>query len=359
VQVAVVDANGTRHHLLLGPDDWARCNSTGTSWDPERAEVTLQPRLFEFVAAPKDVAPDLSSRRGAGRDQYGNWYWIGRSRSEILVNSSGSGRTTHFWASNDESRPPARAGLGDFEVVPAPAAPPLTLSGLAVTEDHYLVVGVLEPAGVLIFDLYATGGPRQLGWPTGVKFVPFDMAPRRGGGVWILDRINRRYWGLDRRLNVLAQDQLEQTTGATAEFQSVAGDTRAVPASAFPEGILVAATDPVAIDALPDDSVILLDGAQIYRYRFGQQLGLPVGTDAMVALVDPADRPALRLVGYDFTFEPKSNRLYVVSASGNQAFAFAMTFDTDQLTLVGLPQYLPMRLFGGQRHRGRGWAAVL
>src|SRR5437667_148521 len=72
----------------------------------------------------------------------------------------------------------------DFEPRAAPVAPAaLTFSGCAVTEDHYLVVGVLEPAGLLIFDLFTGGPPRQLLWPDVAPFVPFDMAPRSGGGV--------------------------------------------------------------------------------------------------------------------------------------------------------------------------------
>src|SRR6185295_9126124 len=128
----------------------------------------------------------------------------------ILVNSAGSGNTTHFWS--------AAADVRDCEVVIAPGAfrplkpapPPagLRLRGLAVTDDHYLVVGVLEPAGLLIFDLHAGGGPVQMVWPEEVHFTPFDFAARPGGGVLILDRDpgdalkGTRYWVLDRHFNV-------------------------------------------------------------------------------------------------------------------------------------------------------------
>src|SRR5262249_26307043 len=109
-----MDANGTRFHLLLGREDWARCADTQgralaelwapdsqvaaqLRWDPERCDLTLQPRVFQFVAAPKDNPPRFADRRGAGRDPYGNWYWVAGNGSEILVNSEGTRETTHFW----------------------------------------------------------------------------------------------------------------------------------------------------------------------------------------------------------------------------------------------------------------------
>ena len=317
----MVDANGTRHHLLLGQADWERCSGYGTTWDPERVEVTLQPRIFEFVAAPRDEAPDLSSRRGGARDRYGNWYWIAPSQVEILVNSSGSGNTRHYWASSDEILSATRAELGDFQRVAAAPPAPLVLSGLTITEDHYLVVGVLNPPGLLVFDLFASGGPIQIGWPRELVFNPFDMAPRPGGGVWILDRTNKRYWGLDRRLNLLA--------GAM-------------------EGVPLSIVDPIAIEALPDGTIMILDPASIYRYRAAEQIGESVPTDIVRSLIDLSSQSEIRLAGYDFAFEPTSSRLYIVSSTGNQAFAFFAAFSTDQLVLTPLPLFLPMRLFAGK-----------
>jgi len=57
------------------------------------------------------------------------------------------------------------------------------LSGLAITRDHYLVVGVLKPQGLLVFDLHAGGAPVQMFWPAAVDFQSFDMAAAPGGGV--------------------------------------------------------------------------------------------------------------------------------------------------------------------------------
>src|SRR5713101_1814930 len=242
-----MDANGTRFQLLLGYDDWGNCkgctseheiwekgacsdvqplheiwekatslkhasNDTGLAWDDTRKELTLQPLPFQFPAASKDNPPKLSDRRGAGRDRFGNWYWIDKTRREIRVNSVGTGKTSHFWSVGDGLECPpstsASTDLGTFQPKDPPVPlPPLQLSGLAVTEDHYLVVGVLDPPGLLIFDLHAGGSPRQIYWPKQLKFVPFDMAPRPKGGVWILDHENLRYWALDRQFNIVREDQ--------------------------------------------------------------------------------------------------------------------------------------------------------
>src|SRR6266498_1811053 len=110
-----MDANGTRYYLLLGEQNWADCLADDArtrlgelwaqlsppggpgslAWNDARGELTLKPHLFQFVAARRDVPPQIDDRRGAGRDRYGNWYWIDASRRQVLVNSAGSGRTTH------------------------------------------------------------------------------------------------------------------------------------------------------------------------------------------------------------------------------------------------------------------------
>src|SRR5947209_17036161 len=167
-----MDANGTRFHLLLDYHDWATCTEqdgrplsllwsasppadpAAVSWDSRRSELTLTPRVFRFKASPKHVAPAIGNRRGAARDRYGNWYWIDATRREILVNSSGTGLTTHFWASCDETKrcdPPQPGGF--VECVPDTGCTPLDFRELCVPEHHYTVVGVLNPASLGIFDL--------------------------------------------------------------------------------------------------------------------------------------------------------------------------------------------------------------
>ncbi|NTU81225.1 MAG: hypothetical protein HGA45_17890, partial [Chloroflexales bacterium] len=390
-----MDANGTHFHLLQGCADWARCadgkgralgpglcepsrgqQPDALAWDDERYELTLRPKIFRFTAAPRDVAPTLERRRGAGRDRFGSWYWIDEGRQAILVNSAGTGRTSHFWAAGDGERcaePPPAAGAFQPRELPAPAAP-LRLSGLAVTEDHYLVVGTLEPAGLLIFDLHAGGPPRRLLWPAEVPFVPFDMAPAPGGGVWVLDRDNRRFWGLDRLFGVLRDDQAQAVLAPARrdDFQPLgdesppAGQERGRRAGRFPTGITlddaspVAALDPVAIEALPDGTVLILDNgaatpseafAFIYRHRFGRQLGA-ASTSVLLGVVDDESQGRFQLTGHDMAYVPATStapaRLYIVVADGNQVFAFSLGLEDDGLTLKPVEEYLPMRLFGGK-----------
>ncbi len=389
-----MDANGTRFHLLLGKADWARCldedghvlgdawkadpdarAEVALSWDDDRDELTLLPRLFQFVAAAKDVPPAIDDRRGAGRDRFGTWYWISENGTEILVASAGTQVTSHFWSPCDGVECRRREAAGGFAPASARAAPPTwPLSGLAVTEDHYLVVGVLRPAGLLIFDLHAGGPPRQMLWPEGIGFSPLDMAPMPGGGVWILDRDRRqlqpgtRYWGLDRFFSVVRRDQQERTIAAESrdDFQSAGGGAvRRSAAQTFSTGINLdaalplGALDAIAIEALPDGTVLILERrdpapSMIHRYRFGAELGAPVSTAAVHAVLEPGS--TFVLLAHDFAFVPEhggpdglvADRLYVAGADGNQAFAFRITQRDDQLELDAVAEHLPMRLFGGK-----------
>jgi len=352
------------------PDD----GSAGVEWKRDRNELTLQSRQFLFTAAPKDVFPSLTKRRGAGRDRYGNWYWISEASQEILVNSSGSRMTTHFWSTDDVigSEPSGRLGAFQDKQAKKPLQP-LQFSGLAVTEDHFLVVGVVKPAGLLIFDLHAGGWPRQILWPKEIAFIPFDMAPRPGGGVWILDRTNTRYWALDRHLNVEPNGQVETTIQGEQQddFQPKdGGATRRTEARTFPSGITLdaasplAATDPVAIEALPDGTVLVLDNGTdaqfsvIYRYRFAEQLGHPVSTAVLRKTVEEEREGTFFVRAHDMAFVPEhddpngngnvGDRLYLVAQDGNQSFACDLSLDKGQLVMTPIPGFFPMRLFGGK-----------
>lgn len=384
-----MDANGTRYQLLLGYNDWASCtlpdgaslkNSweaspphlTNVFWDKQRNELTLRPKLLAILPSIEKRL-DVGARRGAARDRYGNWYWIDPDRRSILVNSSGTGSTSHFWSVGDGLLPVHHAPRpGDFQRIEAAPAPvPITLSSLAVTSDHYLVVGVLEPQGLLRFDLHAGGPPQQLNWPKEISFVPFDMAPSPCGGVWILDRHNQRYWALNRHFQVIPDDQAVAVTGTRPDdFQATSGGkVRGGASQAFPEGISLplssplSLSDPVAIEGLPDGTVLILDSpagelfSTISRYRFGRVLGRAVSTDTMKELIEDEEHDKFELSGYDFAFVPEHSdasgqtvpdRLYVASANGKQSFAFNLSQAGDQLTLDPLPDFYPMHQFGGK-----------
>jgi phage tail-like protein len=381
-----MDSNRTRFHLLLGRDDWARCTlddgssmfdtvqlaGPSFSWNPARSEVTLGVRVNLFHSAPGNKPPTIAQRRGAAQDRFGNFYWIDASGNELLVNSSGSSLTTHFWASQDEIVRVRNAADGSFGTLsPEPTPPPLAFSGLAVTELHFLVVGVLEPKGFLVFDLFHGGPPRQFVWPAEIDFVPFDLAPAPGGGLWILDRDNRRLWALDRSFAVIRQDQVSvDVSGEPAEVFTPADGSAAPPHPhrTFPTGIALGMGSPlgtidaIAIEALPDSSVLLLESnplqqfSRIYRFRYGQEIGQPVSLQNVLDILAPDDRAGFTLLGFDFTMIPteqtptgqRNNTLYVVAANGDQSWAFTAGFDTDQLVLTPLPEFYPMRLFGGR-----------
>lgn len=382
-----MDVNGTRFHLLLGKPDWAACldaamrplvldpdtsppRETKLGWSSKRQELTLEQRLFKFVAAKNDRPPRLEDRRGAARDSFGNWYWISEAGDELLVNSSGTGRTSHFWSAKDVVGCDASGGAGEFRACGvASVQKPLRFGGLAVTDEHFMVVGVVEPAGLLIFDLHAGGPPQQLCWPQAVRFVPFDMAAAPDGGVFILDRENRRYWTLDRQFNVLSHATDEGL--AADDFQPVdGGEVRRTPACAFPAAIsedaasLIADGEPIAIEVLPDSTVLILFAATeeterfsaIRRYGPDGQPGETRSTKGVQGLIE-GNPESFSLIGHDFAFVPaeaarkgqKAGTLYVVGTNGNQSFAFDIDVsDSGNLELQPSRDYLPMRLFGGK-----------
>ena len=381
-----MDANGTRFHLLLGRGDWGQSlvdtasgkktlkelwgllgSEPGLFWNEERNELTLEPRLFKFTAAPKDTFPLLENRRGAGRDRYGNWFWIDETSLKIRVRSIGSGQVTDFWPLEQKSCAPSLISpKGDFHPLndEAPATP-LKLSGLAITEDHYLVVGVAGPAGLLIFDLHTGQEPRQILWPGSVPFEPFDMAPRPGGGVFILDRFNKSYWALDRHFNVIGPEENGETILAEPredDFQPMdESEVRGTKRRVFPKNFSLlqsplALNDPIAIEALPDGTVLILDFdpgqkfSRIFRYRFNQQLSDQLTTEAILSLIEENEQSEFTLVGYDFAVV--ANRLYVVAADGNQTYAFRMCLRDEKVELQPIAEYLPMRLFGGKALAG-------
>jgi phage tail-like protein len=417
-----MDANQTRFHLLLGRDDWARCrewleesertgakladcweasppegHSCDLEWQSERNELTLQPEPFHFTASAGDRAPKLgeaddsatSDRRGAARDRFCNWYFISEDRREILVHSVGCKHTTSFWSCDGtQIREPALHGI--FKSCPAepPPLPPAVISGLAVTEDHYLVVGTMGPektrGGLLVFDLHAGGPPEHLCWPEDVPFQPFDMAPRRHGGVWILDRANRLLWALDRHMRVIAQGEMESPPGSSEldMFQPIEGaQTHSTPPQNFPRGISLEATDPVSTEALPNGTVLILDAVPdgkpsvIWHYRFSEQLGRIVLDSPLTDRLEEPDPKCYFRPAYDFAFlpQPKSatqakpcgcrteqpvattqsaepekiGDLFIVTGQGNQTIRFELRGTGEQIQLEPSLDFYPMRLFSG------------
>jgi phage tail-like protein len=411
-----LDVNGTRYQLLLGEDDWRNCtdalgvplrlswkraqpdanstklapasNSSQLAWDSRRNELTFQPRLFRFTPAQDDQPPTLERRRGAARDRYDNWYWIDETRARIVVRSSGSQKVAEFWSASLSALRSARRvdeeDDGAFRVKEERAVPSFVFAGLTVTEDHYLVVGTIEPKGILIFDLHAGGSPEHRLFPRGVEFEPFDMAARAGGGVFILDRRNRRYWELDRAFAVVNRAAPRADAPPPEDFHAAideaktraasdaANDADAVESArvAAPQITRESATpifnsNPLAIESLPDGSVLILDHrvkeqfSRVRHYRDGRNVGESISTRVMLAIIEREQQTGFRLVAYDFAFvagraasgadEGTPDRLYIAAADGDQAYAFRLSWrGHKQIRLEPEAIYLPMRLFGGK-----------
>lgn len=420
-----MDVNQTRLHVVLGREDWGRwlpspepaghtlreCWETsppGTvacdlHWESDRNELTLRPKPFHFSASSGDRKPSLgsphnyatSARRGAARDRFGNWYYLSKNRQAILVVSVGCKDTAPFWSCDEKQiSEPMVHGMFKAAETPPPPPPPGTLSGLTVTEDHYLVVGTLGSkgrGGLLIFDLHAGGPPRHLDWPEGLDFEPFDMSPRRHGGVWILDRANRCYWALDRHMRVEAKEQTEKHLGGGEldAFQPAEGtQTHSTPARIFPEGIPldaaspIEAMDPVSIEGLPDGTVLILDAVSeatpsvLWHYDFSERLSRTVLDHPITAPLEEHEPGTFFRPAYDFAFLPANqsttpaksctcgNRpsapptdsndpetigdLFVVTGEGNQTVRFQLRREGEHLQLArASPDFHPMRLFSG------------
>jgi phage tail-like protein len=326
--------------------------------------------VFSFTPARGNVPVTIDDRRGAAVDIYGNAYWIAANRTEILVQSSGSRKTTHFWSSLDDPRDPRcrAAAPGAFTPLPSDTTPvAIAFSGLAVTSLHYLVVGTLDPAGLLVFDLHRGGEPRQLLWPAAVTFVPFDLAAAPGGGLIVLDRQNRRLWGLDQTLGVVSLSGAEASIPPSPQFAPLDGSVgpktpcrRAITLDlSLP---LPGIPSPVAVEALPDGSVLVLDTepdasfSDVHRFAPSAvppglvPSGPPASTEAAAMLIEESKRAAFRLPGHDMVYGSRGGQdvLYVAGAQGDQVFAFTVTVVAGALVLTPIADVFPMRLFGGR-----------
>lgn len=386
-----MDVNGSRFHLILGRSEWLQllagddpqaAAQRDFDWDAERASLRLRQLSFRFPTPPGDRLPRSQDRRGADRDRYGNWYWIAETSREIRYLMGERRQAEHFWAPADRlvSQP-----AGDvFRPLDPPVAGDLALRGLVVTSGHYLVVGVLasvpQPAGLLIFDLHAGGPPVRFNWPSQITFRPFDMAATGDGGLWILDYEPAdplavpHYWRLNRFFEVVAIDSelVELAPERVDDFQpaDAAPDemTRRRAARSFAPGIPLEAGSPldgiapIAIVALPDETVLFLDAgdsgsaSRIYRYRGRLRIGHVELNVTLDTDVETDETTSFALRGHDMAFVAAtqagdglvSGTLYVVDADGNQTFAFEFIDQGEAFALNLQPQYLPMRRYSGK-----------
>lgn len=378
-----MDVNGSRFHLLMTREDWGRARAggvalesawdasppadaaVGLSYDAARHALTLAPLTPRFIAAKGDSPPRLDQRRGAALDAFGNLYWIDEDGVTIRALSAGGGGPGVYWPVAEDCAP--RVPVAGF----APAEPaeprPRRLAGLAVTADHRLVVGTLEPAGLMVFDLHSVGEPIVLEWPRAVAFAPYDIAARPEGGVVVLDRANRRTWRLDRNFAVEpGQEATEIAPAAADPFQPADGDLRLRDPETFARGAAfdvspVALGDVIAVEALGDGVVLLLEAdagdgfARIAAFRDGAPLGPPVSLSLFLGELEEDARAGFQLIGHDMAFLADADpahagrgRLHVVSAEGNQTFAMSLAIDEAGLSLRADRAFLPMRRFAGK-----------
>lgn len=382
-----MDANRTRFSLIQGARDWARCRgettggglsvasqfdeSNGLYFDFRLSELTLFPQLLLFPPVPGKSPLQLEQRRGAARDRFGNWYSISGDAAALSVWTEEAAVAGDFWRPGQGQACPAPSS--SFQPVATPSPVALELAGLAVTEDHYLVVGVSGPKGqegYLVFDLAAGGAPRHFLWPAGVAFAPFDMAPRVGGGVWILDRDNHRFWEIDRHFHIRRRqpDGPPSAVGAGA-FVPMSPPTPRPECVCIPPALIAGAdgadvpAEACAIEVLTDDLLLLLHRpgsggsfSAVSLYREGKRVSGPLRLDGIVPFLPASQRPTFSLVAHDFAFVPRAasdsgtqvGRLYVAADSGVQSFAFDVSLSGTQMTLQPVSVYLPMRSFGGK-----------
>jgi phage tail-like protein len=405
-----VDVNGTRYHLLYGCDDWGSCSLVGDDrslgarwrddhdypaleWDCDSRSVRLAREVPLFRSRKSAPPLDPRVRRGAGRDSFGNWYWIDQDEDGILFQAQGAYSAQSFWGAADELPSPAarQPDTGAFEPCPKPST--RLLRGLAVTTHDYLVVGDVTDRGLLIFDLYGGGNPTLLRWPPDIDFIPWDLAATPGGGVLILDRDHSVYWALDANLRLqadVASDDFQADCGISGGSQgsgthktfSPRGHPLTNGSPSEPIAAISIETGPCG-HALILEMQITLPYSTIYEYDGANQVA-SYSLEQAVEVMDPLQGEGIperySVVGHDFTYfesgdasstcgcngngggsaadqldacgcplnpsKARQHIIYVADHLGKQSFAFLM--DRTEQSLRDMRAYLPMRAWDGK-----------
>ena len=358
----MTDVNGVRHHLIYGPRDWAwgeyALDDPQRPWtyDAEEQAVTLTPSPFVFPQPRGDALLQIEQRRGAGRDRFGHWYFIGEDETEVRVRWSAASRAVHYWSAADPE--PALESDSPFTPATVEQRAPERLAGLAVTKSHYLIVGSGENPELLVFDLF-TGGAQpmriSLPAPAGETEQPaaFDIAATDDGGVLVLDRAHHWVWRLHGGLGL---QPAAETPGEPLLFQPSAGgeERLAPPTETSAPVVLAEAVDPVSIEPLPDGSFLVLDvddagASMVRRYdATGAVLGAAV-LEPMSLMAASSGLQAVR--AHDMALVPGPGggppALYVVDVGGNQAYRFDVSLGPAFELRIG-HRYFPLRAFGGK-----------
>ena len=384
-----MDVQGSQYHLVNGLADWARCTDAnsglllGTEWqeelvaspsvvhsaleyDPMIGALRLSRDLALFRRAGRTVPLEASTRRGAGRDGYGNWYWVNADEDAICWRPVDDNFSVEWWSPAQLRASCAGPQSAVFSSCTTPPAERFTLRGLAVTTLNYLVVGYMaeHDQGLFVFDLQAGGAPNQLFWPP--PFAPFDMADTADGGVLILDRQNAAYFRLDE--NFRLPGHVWSPEGSFAPVGGGPPERRrgtATPvANLLYAGSPLGCVDAISIEPGPGaGTALVLESSPAQGYSivhlFGEE-GLLWSTplaDALevISTTDPTDTPQLySLLGHDFAYlvaPPATGpltppMLYIADAEGKQVVAF--TVDAATGHLEPQPDFLPLREWPGK-----------
>ncbi len=395
-----MDVNGTKYHLLYNCTDWAPCHTqderngeehtlqelwTDSSLDPplewDCASATLRLAREVPLFRQKTAIPPLSNntRRGAGRDLDGNWYWIDSLENSIHILPCGTYTSQLFWSGSTSTI----AGENTAPFVPRSThITQLRLRGLTVTTRNYLVVGDVSNHGLLVFDLYNGGNPSLIRWPKTLAFSPWSLAATDDGGLLVLDRRHSIYWVFDAHLRPVPDGQDEEMTFQPANTESTRQPHR-MRRSFHPQGYSLLKTGndgtqvPIAAISIqpgPDCHVLILesDPAQaysvIYEYDKAKQVAVYPLKD-IIDVMDPDNGDGgtipvtFSIIGHDFAYVADGGSaaqlpgcgcadgmghgaIYVADHRGKQAFGLVM--DRQQMRLRGERDFLPLRRWDGR-----------
>ena len=126
-----MDVQGTRFHLLHGAADWGACidrqlrrtlgelqgelahglpSTDSTDLEFDQTSIRLRRDTPLFRRSGRRTPLDPASRRGAGVDGYGNWFWIGDDPHEVRLQTAGAKGSTRFWPVFADALAQAEAG---------------------------------------------------------------------------------------------------------------------------------------------------------------------------------------------------------------------------------------------------------
>lgn len=399
----MVDVNGTRYQLLLGREDWQRCYTEAGprrwEYDPERQVIRLQAEVFTFrQQGPAAVPLTPADRRGAARDSFGHWYWIGEDERQILTRWAAAGQPERLFPKPPPACPPSSRALFHPAAAAAPVEPE-TLAGLAVTGDGYLVAGSPGTGSLLVFDLYALDGgflrvnlPPPPAAPTTLT-EPFDLAALPDGGLLVLDRTHKLVWHFDRAFRPVPSQP--SGAGEPLTFQPKQGSARrqklSPPAAPIDLAALAGSSgetlaDPLALEPLPDGTAWLLEdqgdglASRVWRFDPAGETAPQVVELLTLNLVEAGadDLHLTQIRGHDLAYLPRQDEqgrylrqgtLFIADVAGNQAYALRVDL-SEGLSLRIDPKYYPLRSFSGvdlvavwaegqvYYHQGQRWLPV-